>query len=373
MDKTAQAQVIAQAGRAHEYGAMADTAQSSAEVNVLSSSRVVMVTGGMGFIGRYLVNALLDLGKEVVVLDNLSTAVETEVPDGVRLVRADIRDTEQIRHAMDGVEVVFHTAANANGSLSVREPRFDFTNNTCGSFNVLEASIQAGAKRLVYMSSASVYGRPQRFPMDELHPTRPFVPYGASKLAGEALLLAVGYAQGLSVVVGRPFCVWGPGEHPDLALVEVSRYMRWHLRRERIQIVGDPERKTRDFVHVSDLVQGLLLLAERGVPGESYNIGSGSEISMRQLVDAIGEVTGRPVEVEALTEITEDTYRLVGSIDKLQALGYEPKMSLAEGLKQLADSLGEDPKPPGGVTIFKVGQQAEHTDPGETLLSDLNA
>ena len=110
---------------------------------------------------------------------------------------------------------------------------------------------EAKVKRFVYISSASVYGKPQYPPMDELHPTRPFVPYGASKLMGELSALSFHHSQGLPIAIARPFCVYGPGENPKHALVEVSRYVRWHLNRQPVQVIGDVRRKTRDFVHVS--------------------------------------------------------------------------------------------------------------------------
>ena len=130
------------------------------------------------------------------------------------------------------------------------------------------------------------------------------------------------------------------GENPDLALVEVSRYLRWHLNGRPIHIVGDVNRKTRDFVHVSDVVQGLVLLADRGDLGEVYNVGSGDEVSMRQLTEVIGSVTGHPTTVEAIPHITEDTYRLVGDVTKIKAIGYSPTMTLEDGVNQLAKELG---------------------------------
>ncbi len=319
----------------------------------------IIVTGGLGFIGRRLVQALTTLGKDVVIIDNAALP-EGSLPSGATLVCGDITDPNQVTRASAGAELVFHVAANSSGTLSVMNPRFDFETNAVGTFNVLEAALTVGARRFVYVSSASVYGAPQRFPMDEGHPTRPFVPYGASKLAGEVTSLALFHASGLPVVVGRPFCVYGPGENPRLALVEVSRYLRWHLNGRPIQVVGDPDRKTRDFVHVDDLVAALLLVAERAAAGEVFNIGSGQEVSMRQLAATIGVATGRPATIEPLLGITQDTYRLVGDISKLRGLGFEARISLEAGVRDLATRLGDAPDLPGGATIFARGQEAEH-------------
>jgi UDP-glucose 4-epimerase len=318
----------------------------------------VLVTGGCGFIGRHLVGALVGYGKDVVILDNMSSSRVSPPPEAP-LVRADVRDRDQIGEALRGADIVFHLAANANGTFSIADPRWDFEINSVGTFNVVQAALAAGAQRLVYVSSASAYGTPQRFPMAEDHPLRPFLPYGASKLAGELTGLSFQATFGLPCVIGRPFCVYGPGENPESALVEVARYLRWHLRGEPIQVVGDLDHKTRDFVHVRDLVAALLVIADRAPPGEIVNLGSGEECSMRQLVDLIGVVTGRTPIVTALPEVTDDTYRLVADISKLRGLGFDPTMTLADGVSDLATQLGTNPEAPSGATIFRRGQQAE--------------
>jgi len=317
------------------------------------------VTGGLGFIGRHLVRALLLLDKKVVILDNLSTVLNTTIPPGATLVRADVRDRGQVIEAAKGAELIFHLAANANGTVSIYDSRLDFETNAMGTFNVLEAALGAGTKRFVYVSSASVYGRPERCPVDERHPTRPFMPYGASKLTGELFCLSFFEAYSLPTVVARPFCVYGSGENPRLALVEVSRYLRWHLGRRPIQIIGDMDRKTRDFIHVSDAVQGLLLIADRADAGEIFNLGSGEEVSMRKLTEIISAVTGRAAVIEEISNITEDTYSLVADISKIKSLGFVPKISLVEGVRELAVELGENPEMPSGATIFKKGQRGE--------------
>jgi len=326
---------------------------------MLEAYRKVLVTGGAGFIGGHLVNELRSLDKEVVVFDKLSAKLEKHVPAEVEFVRGDVRNPRQVSEAAKDVDLIFHLAANANGTISVKDPRFDFETNAVGTFNVLDAAVHAKVKRLVYVSSASVYGKPQYFPIDEKHPTKPFIPYGASKLVGEIYCNSFFHTYNLSVVIARPFCVYGPGENPKLALVEVSRYLRWHLNKQPIQIVGDPDRKTRDFVHVYDVVKGLLLIADRASSGEVFNVGSGEEVSMRKLADVISSVTGRPAVLNVISRIKEDTYRLVSDIFKLKSLGYAPKISLRDGVKRLADELGENPELPSGVTIFQKSQKGE--------------
>ncbi len=326
---------------------------------MLEDFQKVLVTGGAGFIGSHLAATILSLGKEVVVFDNLSTGLEDNLPQGAMLIMGDVRNPEQVSQATEGADLIVHAAANANGTDSVNNPRLDFESNVCGTFNVLDAALQVGVKKFVYVSSASVYGIPQRFPIGEEHPTNPFVPYGASKLAGEICCRSFFHTYELPVVIGRPFCVYGLRENPELALVEVSRYLRWHLNGKPIRIVGDIDRKTRDFVHVSDVVQSLLLIADHAAEGEVFNLGSGKEVTMRELVDVIGSVTGQQPIVETIADITEDTYRLVGDISKIRGLGYVPKVSLAEGLRRLVEELGQHPQMPAGATIFKKGQLGE--------------
>jgi len=326
---------------------------------MLENYAKILVTGGAGFIGSHLVEALLSLGKQVVVLDCFATSSEENLYPEATLVRADVRNPEQVFEAAEGAELIFHLAANANGTVSVNNPRFDFETNALGTFNVLDAAVTVGVKRFFYMSSASVYGTPQTCPMGEDHPIDPFMPYGASKLTGEILCQSFLRTFDLPVVIGRPFGVYGARENPKLALVEVTRYLSWHLNGRRIQIVGDPDRKTRDFVHVSDVVQALLIIANGAPVGEVFNIGTGGEITMRELAEVIGSATGHPAEIDAITEITQDTYRHVADISKLKSLGYTPRMSMVDGIKQLAEALGEHPAMPEGATIFKMGQPAE--------------
>ncbi len=193
---------------------------------MLDQYRQILVTGGLGFVGRHLVRSLSQLEKQVRVLDLNVSMAEPEVPSNVELVKGDIRIAGDVRAACEGVDLIFHTAANANGSISVQDLRFDFETNVQGTLNVLEAAKDVGVQRLVYMSSAAVYGIPQHFPMDEEHPTRPFIPYGVSKYTGELYALASHATYGLPVVAGRPFCVYGTGENAKTALVEVGRYVR---------------------------------------------------------------------------------------------------------------------------------------------------
>ncbi|MGW0915218.1 NAD-dependent epimerase/dehydratase family protein [Streptomyces sp. NPDC002784] len=311
------------------------------------------VTGGSGFVGSHLVRALHKRGRKVVVVD-----LSTPRPDildlpGVRYAKADLRDFGDVLLALQGTDTVFHLAGNASGTLSVEQPRFDFEVNAVGTSNVGNASALLGVRKLVYLSSAIVYGTPQDTPMTEHHPTRPFLPYGASKLSGELALRSLHDTLGLPVVIGRSFVVYGPGEDPRRAGGEVSQFLRWQLNGLPIPLVGDRDRKTRDFIHVSDLCQALITLAEAGTDGEIYNLGSGREVSMRELADAVAEATGRPALLEADTTSLEDSFRLVADVSKLRGLGFTPEYDLASGLRDLAAHLGQDPELPSLTAVFR--------------------
>lgn len=314
--------------------------------DVLRKFTNIVVTGGAGFVGRQLVKALTDLGHPVRVLDI--------VPFGVQV---DLRDKQATHAAIKGSDLVFHLAGNASGTRSITDPRFDFETNTVATFNVAEACIASHA-RLVYMSSACVYGTPRMPPISESHPTEPFLPYGASKLSGEHIIRAFVETCGLSAVIARSFVVYGPGEDPKSAGGEVSQFLRWHLNNLPIQVVGDIDAKTRDFIHVYDLVTALILLAGRAASGEIVNVGSGEEVSMRQLADVIGKATSYPAVLDANTTVLEDSYRLVGDISRLRALGFAPRIPLLVGIAALADELGPRPPLPMVKAAFRREQLA---------------
>lgn len=325
----------------------------------LTEASTVAVTGGLGFVGHNLVDALTQLGKDVIVADHAHPNPST-APDGrVEIRRADLRDPGQAQKALDGAEVIFHVAGNASATLSVDRPRFDFETNALVTLNVCEAVRDRPDSRLVHVSSAMVYGKPLTVPIAESHPLQPYVPYAASKVAAEATVRAFTETFGLSAVIGRPFCIYGPGEDPRRAGCEVSQYLRWHLNGRPIQAAGDIDRKTRDFVHIDDVVTGLLLLADRGEDGELYNIGSGEEVSLRELGQTISSATAAEVEILEDTSVTDDTYRLVADVSRLCTLGYQPRTSHREGVAALARRMGPNPELPEVDTIFRAEQREQ--------------
>lgn len=327
-------------------------------VSLTRDTRAI-VTGGQGFVGAHLVAALARRGVSVTVLDVAGR--RPRLPRNVEHRLVDLRDPRSVQAMLVPADVVFHLAGNASGTISIDHPRFDFENNAEGTFNLCEALLNMPLKRLTYLSSAMVYGRPQSTPIPENHPLAPFLPYAASKLAGEHVAHSMYESFGLPTVTGRAFTIYGPGEDPRRAGGEVSQFLRWHLNHCAIPAVGDADGKTRDFAHVDDLITGLLAITERGTSGEVYNLGTGTETSLRELAQVVGDVTGRPAELHCDQEVLEDSYRHVADISKLRRLGFQPRVLLANGVAALAKALGERPELPVMPAVFRrsaPGQQS---------------
>ncbi|MDK9495543.1 NAD-dependent epimerase/dehydratase family protein [Streptomyces katrae] len=313
----------------------------------------VAVTGGAGFVGRHLVTALSRLSRKITVVDHAPLPPGLAELPGVSHVRADLRDYGETLLALRSADAVFHLAGNASGTESVADPRRDFHLNALATCNVGNACLELGVRRLVYLSSAIVYGTPLRSPIHEDHPTRPFLPYGASKLSGELTLRSLHATAGLPVVTGRSFVVYGPGEDPRRAGGEVSQFLRWHLNEQPIPVVGDIDRKRRDFIHVEDLCRALITLADRGADGETYNLGTGTAVSMRELAAEVGTATGRSALLDADPSSLADSFTLLADTTRLRGLGFAPRTTLAEGLTHLAGLLGRFPELPTARAVFR--------------------
>ncbi|MEU4160879.1 NAD-dependent epimerase/dehydratase family protein [Actinoplanes sp. NPDC026670] len=312
---------------------------------------LAVVTGGAGFVGGHLVSHLLARGVSVRSLD-LRPHDLGKLGDGVDARAVDLCDPAALAAALDGADTIFHLAGNPSGTISVENPRLDFNANALAGFNVLEVVRSMPGVRLVYLSSAMVYGRPPGTICREQDPCRPFYPYGASKLAVEHWLRAYVDAYGIDASLGRAFVVYGEGEDPARAGAEIGQYLRWHLNGLPIRVVGDPHAKIRDFVHVSDLADGLTAIAGRGETGEIYNIGSGTATSLYELVRAIEEATAVPAQVEVDSRDLTDSYPLVADIARLGELGYRPAVGLSDGLRRLAAELGPHPALPALPTVL---------------------
>ena len=305
--------------------------------------RRVLITGGAGVVGSHIADQVAEAGAaEIVVLDNFSRGrrsnLEAAAARGrVTIVEADLRDRRVVGEAMRGIDVVFHQAA-IRLTQCVEDPRLGLEVMVDGTFNVLEAAVQAGVRKLVAASSASIYGTAEHVPIDERHhPYSDRTLYGAAKLFSEGLLRSFHDTHGLDYVALRYFNVYGP--RMDLTGAYTEVLVRWIARIADGQapiIFGDGS-PTLDLVHVTDVAAANLLAAQSTVTDDSFNIGSGSEISLCQLASTLLAIMGSPLHPEHAPERAVYTVpRRLADVSKAQRLlDYRPRVSLAEGLAGL--------------------------------------
>lgn len=295
----------------------------------------VLVTGGAGFIGSHVVERLLEEGHDVSVVDNLSTGDESNVAPGARLYRVDITSPE-IGEVMaaERPEVVIHHAAQIDVRRSVADPIFDARVNILGSINLLEHARRAGTRKIVYASSAAVYGNPLYVPVDEDHPILATSPYGASKYTVEKYLYLYRELYGLDFTVLRYANVYGPRQDPlgEGGVVAIFTHRLAHGL--PVTIFGDGE-QTRDYVYVGDVALANVLALTAG-GGQVVNISCSQEVSVNQLLQAMQEVAGVQAEVEWAPERPGEIRRSALSNRRAQeALGWRPTITLRQGLERV--------------------------------------
>jgi UDP-glucose 4-epimerase len=294
--------------------------------------RGVLVTGGAGFIGGHIA-ADLAADNDVTVYDDLS-ADDPELPDGTRLVEGDVRDVDALAAAApESLDVVFHEAANISVPRSVEEPVWSHEVNATGTLNVLELARRRDA-RVVFASSAAVYGDPASVPVAETDPTEPRSPYGIEKLAGDLYTRRYHDLYGLETVALRYFNVYGPGQSGGYAGV-ISAFVERAAAGEPLVVHGDGT-QTRDFVHVRDVVRANRLAATTDAVGGAYNVGTGESISIADLASLVAELSGTDASVTHGPAREGDVARSRADVSKArERLGYEPTVGFREGLTEL--------------------------------------
>ncbi|ELZ39418.1 NAD-dependent epimerase/dehydratase family protein [Halorubrum tebenquichense] len=293
-------------------------------------SENVLITGGTGFIGSHLVRELNTNNRRVTVLARERDATEHFSSD-VQSIFGDVTFRNTLP-SFEQFDAVFHLAGVVSVSGSIRNPQQTFSVNTTGTQNVLEQCRIDDVDHFVYLSSASIYGEPDRLPISEEHPIQPTHPYAATKAAGENLVQGYGAAYGIETTIIRAFTVYGPGQTEQNLIPTVIRQAQT---KDRIQL-GNME-PTRDFIHVSDLVRAVEMLTTQEEPKyEIYNVGSGQEHSVGEVVETIlkeldktelkviSEGTGRSREVEIS--------RMVSDNSRIRDLGWSPKYDLEAGI-----------------------------------------
>jgi UDP-glucose 4-epimerase len=300
-----------------------------------------LVTGGAGFIGSNLADGLLREGVEVRVFDNLSTGFRDNVPADAELVEADIRDEAAVRAAVDGIDVVFHQAAHRAVLQSVQNPLSTDLANTHGTLLVLKAAQDAGVRRVVAASSSSVYGGAAQLPTPESAPLVPRSPYAVSKLAGEHYCRVWSDLFGLETVALRYFNVYGPRQRPDSAYAAVIPLFTRALRTGARPIVHGDGGQSRSFAYIDDVVAANLAAATapaEACSGKAYNIGGSVRATLLELLDELGAILGVEVDPEHTDPRAGDIRHSFADISAAgRDLGWEPKVSLAEGLRRTVD------------------------------------
>jgi UDP-glucose 4-epimerase len=296
-----------------------------------------LITGGAGFIGAALANRLVGEGHQVRVLDDLSAGDAARLDPAVFFTRGDVRDRPKLWTLLQKVDCVFHLAARVSVPESVLYPREYNDVNVGGTVSLAEALRDVGVRRVVLASSATVYGSQPVQPVREDFWPRPTVPYAVSKLAAEHYLFALGELYNIEAIALRIFNAYGPNQRiPPVHAPVVPSCMKNTLTGASIVVFGDGS-QTRDFVYVDDVIEALVSAATApGVSQSVINVGSGQEVSINDLISAIGEVAGRQPEVIHNPRETGGITRLVADLTRAEALlGYRPRVSLMEGLERL--------------------------------------
>lgn len=299
----------------------------------------ILVSGGAGFIGSHLSRGLLEARHEVSVLDDLSTGCEANLNGrDIKFAVGDVRSSNALEHALDGVDAVYHLAAYISAPESVREPELCYDINIMGSLNLLIAAHKAGVKRVVLASSAAVYGDTEE-PVSESRIPQPQSPYAASKLSMEETAKVFAREYGLETVCLRFFNVFGPRQDPDSPYAAViPQFIQEFESGRGVTILGDGE-QTRDFVFVEDVVQACLLAMEsKKAIGESINIASGRSVSILELAGILQGFYPEAPEVQFGAPREGDVRFSQADITKArEALGYHPKIELEEGLRRTVE------------------------------------
>ncbi len=302
--------------------------------------RRAIVTGGAGFIGSHLVDRLVTEGWEVIVLDNMHTGQIENINPAATFIKVDVGNPDDFSKIPgDGVDVVFHLAAQSSGEASFDNPYVDFRTNAGGTLLMLEWCRQHAVKRFIYTSSMAVYGINSSEPLGEDDPCRPLSFYGAAKLASE------GYCRlydtlGLETTIIRPFNVYGSRQNlSNMKQGMASIYMAYLLRNEPIVVKGDLDR-FRDQTHISDVVEGFMCCVdEPAAYGNTYNIATGRKTTVRSLIRSILLAAGRePADytVQGAPGTPGDIFGCYADISKASNdLGWQPVTELNDGLREM--------------------------------------
>ena len=305
----------------------------------------VLITGGAGFIGSHTADALLAQGFTVRVLDNFSNGKHANLDtlalaDGrLSLIQGDVRDAATADAAAKGVDAVLHLAAQVSVPRSVADPVESSTHNIAGFLNVLDAVRRHKVPRMVYASSAAVYGVPEALPLTEANTAKPLSPYGLEKFINDQYAALYRDLYGVSSVGMRYFNVYGPRQDPKSPYAGViSKFADGLEGANPLRVFGDGS-QTRDFIYVGDVARANALALQADVTGV-LNVGTGTSVTLLELIDAMKEAFGKPAVVRHEPPATGDIAHSATDPARLrQTLGWQPATTFVQGLRALAESL----------------------------------
>jgi len=307
-----------------------------------------LVTGGAGFIGSNIVEALLEQDESVRVLDNFITGTKKNLEfvdnyklqtTNYKLIEGDIRSKADLKKALKGVDYVLHQAALRSVPRSVDNPFLTNDINVNGTLNLLCEAKKAGVKRVVYASSSSVYGDIKHFPQKEDFNPQPVSPYGVSKLAGENYCKAFSEAFGLETVSLRYFNVFGPRQNPESKYSACIPAFLSRILNNKPPIIEWDGKQSRDFIYVSNVIEANLKAAvKKGISGEVFNIACGRTVSVQDIVNILNKILGKKLKLEYAPKRPGDVRKTYADITKMKkVLGLEPKVQLKEGLEKTTE------------------------------------
>jgi UDP-glucose 4-epimerase len=305
-------------------------------------NKKILVTGGAGFIPSHIVDLLLRKGARVTVIDNMHAGNMSNLQDAlpeIEFLSLDIREYEKVKRVVKKQDIIFHLAANADVPYSVDHPAYDFETNAVGGFNLLNSCLKTNVQRVIYASTAAVYGNAQYTPIDEGHAINPTSPYGASKLATEKLGLAYLKTYGLPFTIIRVFNIYGERQ-PRYVMYDLLRKL--YQDSNELEVLGTGE-QIRDYCYVSDAARCFILAGEsEKAAGEIFNLAGGNPVSIKELVTILLETLGLPNTKIRFTGKSwkGDIEKLVADTQKAEMmLGFKPEVTLRSGVKKLHEWL----------------------------------
>ncbi len=301
----------------------------------------VLVTGGAGFIGSHTVDALLAKGISVRVLDNLSSGSRTNLPNNhasLEFVEGDIRDAQTVDKVMQGVSHVLHLAAQVSVVNSIEDPRHSADQNIMGYVTVLDAARKAGVERLVYASSAAIYGNPEELPLKESSSLKPLSPYGLEKLINERYAELFRDLYGISSTGMRYFNVFGPRQDPKSPYAGVIALFVDRIKaNEPLTVFGDGQ-QTRDFIYVGDVASANIAALESQFEG-ACNVATGNTVNLLEMIDTLAGLCGNKADINFDAPREGDIQHSAADVSYLHlSLKVRSEVSLADGLERLLAS-----------------------------------